>query len=93
LPVVREPPRRRNDHSVRPSVVPRGDAPMSGHTTYGFVWGPMEVQRVAHIEGRGYCVEVKGSGGQSVQVLVSEKGRRVTAYPVNGAKCRDGDAT
>jgi hypothetical protein len=59
---------------------------MSATTRYGFQWGPVTVERVAHIEGRGYCVSVKGSGGQEVEVLVSEKGRRVTAYPINGAK-------
>ena len=64
---------------------------MSGTTQYGFDWGPLVVERVAHIEGRGYCVSIRGRkehGGPEIQVLVSEKGRRVTAYPRNGARVR-----
>ena len=61
-----------------------------GQTQYGFDWGPVVVERIAHIEGRGYCVTVKTAkpGGPEVQVLVSEKGRRVTAYPIHGARVR-----
>ena len=43
-------------------------------TQYGFDWGPMTVERVAHIEGRGYVVTVmgpSGTHGPQVQVLVS----------------------
>ncbi len=64
---------------------------MSGSTQYGFNWGPVVVERVAHIEGRGYCISIRSSedySGQEVQVLVSEKGRRVTAYPLRGAGVR-----
>lgn len=67
---------------------------------YGFRWGPMLVERVAHIEGRGYVVSIRSRddySGPEIQVLVSEKGRRVTAYPLRGARVREarslGDAT
>lgn len=58
-------------------------------TQYGFDWGPLSVERVAHIEGRGYVVSVRGPRGYSgpeVQVYVSEAGRVVRAYPLRGAK-------
>lgn len=58
-------------------------------TQYGFEWGPMHVERMAHIPGRGYVVTVhgpKGYAGPQVQVLVSEKGRSITAFPIGGAK-------
>lgn len=67
---------------------------MSGDTQYGFRWGPMIVERVAHIEGRGYVVSVRTRddySGPQVQVLVSEKGRSVTAYATGGAKTRRRD--
>lgn len=60
-----------------------------GITQYGFDWGPMSVERVAHIEGRGYVVSIRGPkeySGPEVQVLVSEKGRCITAFPIRGAK-------
>lgn len=60
-------------------------------TQYGFDWGPLSVERVAHIEGRGYVVSVRGPKGYSgpeVQVYVSEAGRVVRAYPIRGAKVR-----
>ncbi len=60
-------------------------------TQFGFTWGPCVVERVAHIEGRGYCISIRGRddrAGQEVQVLVSERGRVVTAYPMRGAKVR-----
>lgn len=62
-----------------------------GTTQYGFKWGPLDVERVAHIEGRGYVVSVrgpKGYEGPEVQVYVSEGGRVVRAYPLRGAKVR-----
>ena len=45
-------------------------------------WGPIVVERTAHIEGRGYVVSVrtKGSYERSVQVYVSEKGRSMRVY-------------
>ena len=64
---------------------------MSGETQYGFHWGPVIVERVAHIEGRGYVVSVRSRedySGPEIQVLVSEKGRNVTAYPLRKAKVR-----
>jgi hypothetical protein len=64
---------------------------MSGATQYGFDWGPMVVERVAHIEGRGYCVSIRGRRdykGPEIQVLVSEKGRSVTAYPLRNARVK-----
>lgn len=60
-----------------------------GTTQYGFQWGPLNVERLAHIEGRGYVVSVrgpKGYEGPEVQVFVSEKGRVVKAFPIRGAK-------
>jgi hypothetical protein len=48
-------------------------------TRFGFDWGPMKVERLAHIPGRGYVVQI-GTEHVSVQVYVSEKGRKVTAY-------------
>lgn len=59
------------------------------NTQYGFEWGPLVVERVAHIEGRGYVVSIQGPRGYDgphVQVLVSEKGRSITAFPLGGAK-------
>lgn len=60
-----------------------------GPTRYGFRWGPMLVERMAQIEGRGYVVSIRGPKGYSgpeVQVYVSEKGRSIRAYPLRGAK-------
>lgn len=48
-------------------------------TKFGFEWGPMKVERLAHIEGRGYVVAVT-TEHMTVQVYVSEKGRNVVAY-------------
>jgi hypothetical protein len=48
---------------------------------YGFDWGPMKVERLAHIEGRGYVLSVKTDHAE-MQVYVSEKGRVVRPYPV-----------
>ena len=53
---------------------------MTGPTQYGFAWGPVEVTRVAHIEDRGYVIEVR-TDHRSMQVIVSEKGRKITAFP------------
>jgi hypothetical protein len=57
-------------------------------TQFGFDWGPVVVERVAHIEGRGYCVSVRGQHdyeGPEIQVYVSEKGRVVRAHLIRGA--------
>jgi hypothetical protein len=61
----------------------------SSLTQYGFEWGPMIVKRLAYIPERGYCIEIhgpKGYNGPQIQVLVSEKGHAITAFPINGAK-------
>jgi hypothetical protein len=47
---------------------------------YGFRWGPMVVTRLAEIPKRGYVLEIK-TEHTAIQVLVSEKGRRITACP------------
>lgn len=60
-----------------------------GTTRYGFRWGPMIVERMAHIDGRGYVVSIRSAElhtGPEVQVYVSEKGRSVKAFPLRGAK-------
>lgn len=48
---------------------------------YGFPWGPMIVTRATHVPGRGYVLEIK-TEHQSMQVYVSEKGRKIEAMPV-----------
>lgn len=45
---------------------------------YGFRWGPMVVERTAHIDGRGYCLTIR-TEKQSMQVYVSEKGQTMRA--------------
>jgi hypothetical protein len=47
---------------------------------YGFPWGPMTVQRLVHVEDRGYVLEVE-TKYQALQVYVSEKGRVIKTYP------------
>lgn len=49
---------------------------------YGFLWGPMEVERSCHVEGRGYALTIR-TDHQEMQVYVSEKGRVIEAYPVH----------
>jgi hypothetical protein len=46
---------------------------------YGFAWGPMIVERSAHIEGRGYILTVKTDHAR-VEVYVTEKGRKINVY-------------
>lgn len=48
---------------------------------YGFDWGPMSVERTAHIEGRGYALTIR-TEHQTMQVFVTEKGRKIKPYPV-----------
>lgn len=62
---------------------------MSGVTQYGFQWGPLEVQRTVHVEGRGYVVTVQ-TERESIQVYVSEKGRTLKAYPKHKRYYRKG---
>lgn len=58
---------------------------------YGFDWGPMQVNRTAHIEGRGYVVTVKTAHAE-IQVYVTEKGRKVEAYRPGQGKLVPEDA-
>jgi hypothetical protein len=46
---------------------------------YGFRWGPLVVERLAHVEGRGYVLAIR-TERESMQVYVSEKGRTMRAY-------------
>ena len=56
------------------------DIPAEGIVTrYGFQWGPMIVTRMAHITRRGYVLSIE-TPHQSMQVYVTEKGRKVQAY-------------
>jgi len=48
---------------------------------YGFDWGPMKVTRLAHVEGRGYALEVTTDYAR-VQLYVTEKGRKIEAFPL-----------
>jgi hypothetical protein len=45
-----------------------------GPTRYGFRWGPVAVDRLAHVEGRGRVIEVRTDHAR-IQVYVSEAGR------------------
>jgi hypothetical protein len=47
---------------------------------YGFEWGPFTVERLAHIEGRGWVLGIR-SGNQEIHVYTSEKGRTLRAEP------------
>lgn len=49
---------------------------------YGFEWGPLTVERLAHIDGRGWVLGIK-CGDQEMQVYASEKGRKLRAMPVH----------
>ncbi len=49
---------------------------------YGFEWGPLEVRRVAHIEGRAYVLVVD-TGFELLEIYVSEKGRKIRAFKDN----------
>jgi hypothetical protein len=51
---------------------------------YGFRWGPLVVERTAHIEGRGYVVTIR-TERQSMQVYVSEKGHKIEPMRVRDA--------
>ncbi len=52
----------------------------SGLTDYGFRWGPILVERLIHVEGKGYSLEVRTDAGQLVQIGVSEHGRKVRVF-------------
>lgn len=50
-----------------------------GVTTYGFQWGPMEVTRMAAIEGRGRVVGIN-TPHHRCQLYVSEQGRSIRLW-------------
>ena len=50
-------------------------------TSFGFDWGPMKVERAAHIEGRGYVLMVKTEHAR-LEVFVTEAGRKIKTYPL-----------
>lgn len=58
---------------------------------YGFEWGPFVVERLAHIDGRGWVLGIK-AGGQEMQVHASEKGHKLHALPVHQTGEARGDA-
>ena len=63
----------------RVDLMPEIDSFSDEAWRYGFRWGPLVVERTAHIEGRGYVVTIQ-TERESMQVYVSEKGRRMRAY-------------
>lgn len=52
------------------------------HGRYGFEWGPFVVERLAHIEGRGWVLMVRTTSGKEMEIHASEKGRELRAMPV-----------
>ena len=67
-------PSRQDEDSPKP-----WDIPAEGLVTrYGFQWGPLIVTRMAHITRRGYVLSVE-TPHQSMQVYVTEKGRKIKA--------------
>jgi hypothetical protein len=58
---------------------------------YGFDWGPMSVERLAHVDGKGYALEVKTRHAR-LQIYVSEKGRKIEAYPLGPYKKQEESA-
>jgi hypothetical protein len=48
-------------------------------TDYGFVWGPMEVTRLAEFDGR-VVVQIATTTGQMVEVHVSPTGRSLRVF-------------
>lgn len=58
---------------------------------YGFAWGPLVVERMIHVPGRGYVVDIRPREQHEtgVQVYVSEKGRSVKVYPRGGVKVNE----
>jgi hypothetical protein len=76
-----------NQDSIRPVRGPTDqgfDAPMDTPWRYGFEWGPMVVERTAHIEGRGYVLTIK-TEHKRMQVHVTEAGRKIKPYEVRNA--------
>lgn len=50
-----------------------------GVTVYGFVWGPMEVTRLAQIDGR-VVVSVRTATGREIEVYTSATGRSLRVF-------------
>lgn len=48
-------------------------------TNFGFVWGPIEVTRVAEIDGR-VVVQIASATGQVVEVYASRTGRSLRVF-------------
>ena len=46
---------------------------------FGFRWGPMDVIRAAHVDDKGYSLEIV-TDHQRMQIYVSEAGRVIRAY-------------
>jgi hypothetical protein len=80
---------KQQDLGAAPAVTPtpRGD----DESRYGFAWGPLVVERVAHIEGRGYSVQVRPRGKYepAVEVFVSEQGRSWSVWPRGKVNVKD----
>jgi hypothetical protein len=53
-------------------------------TQYGFIWGPLEVTRMAHFrmgeKSEAYCVRVRTEAGKSIDVYVSRTGRSLRVF-------------
>lgn len=64
---------------------------MSGPTQFGFDWGPIKVERLCHVEGRGYSLEVRTDHAR-VQLGISEKGRKITVHELEPYRTDKEDA-
>jgi hypothetical protein len=70
------------DPAGRQSEARPWDIPAEGLVTrYGFQWGPLIVTRMAHITRRGYVLSIE-TPHESMQVYVTEKGRRIRPMTV-----------
>jgi hypothetical protein len=54
-------------------------------TQFGFRWGPMHVERLAHIPGRGYSIGIR-TEDKDLQIYVSEKGKKIEAMEVRNRR-------
>lgn len=59
---------------------------MSLITQFGFTWGPCEVIRACHVEGRGYSIIVKTTEHREVEIYVSEKGHSLKVFERSDAR-------
>ena len=48
-------------------------------TDFGFQWGPAQVVRTVHVEGRGRVITIY-TGHRTLEVFVSEKGRSIRCH-------------